>query len=116
MGNPNVAADSRGIGSLQSCANPGAWREAIGQVLRFALGWLVLGTIIAAASARGSDQIRSCTDQQYSYNKYYTLFPVILALGGVLISARKALILSGFVAMANLLPALAEPSTDSAFY
>ena len=102
---------------------PGARRKAFGQVLRLALGWLVLGTILAAAVRLRSWSLPLALagilllpvvlrSQQYGYNKFYVLLPVVLALGAVLISTRKAFILGGLVAMANLLPALAELSAN----
>jgi hypothetical protein len=106
---------------------PEARKKAFGQVLRFALGWLVLGTILAAAVRLRIWSLPLAVAgilllpvvlryQQYGYNKYYALFPVVLALGAVLISTRKALVLGGLVAMANLLLAFAELSTNRELY
>jgi len=108
---------------IAELGEPGARRKAFGQVLRLALGWLVLGTILAAAVRLRIWSLPLAVAgilllpvvlryQQYGYNKYYALFPVILALGAVLISTRKALILGGLVATVNLLPTLAELSTN----
>lgn len=112
---------------IAELGEPGARTKAFGQILRFALGWLVLGTIIAAAVRLRIWSLPLALAgllllpvvlryQQYGYNKYYVLFPVVLALGAVLISTRKALILGGFVAMANLLPVLAEVPMDRELY